>query len=94
MSEGSGAYGDGDGESSHLGRVNKVTLRVGTMVSALGSVLGCGFLMMALVDLVQIKLGTLACRSVYTFAAVVPLVILVPLALSIYVTLVLHAFTR
>ena len=94
MSEGSGAYGDGDGESSHLGRVNKVTLRVGTMVSALGSVLGCGFLMMALVDLVQIKLGTLACGSVYTFAAVVPLVILVPLALSIYVTLVLHAFTR
>lgn len=77
-----------------MGHVNKACLRVGTLVSAFGSVLGCGFLMMALVDLVQIKLGTLACGSLYAIAAVGPLVILVPLALVIYVSLVLHAFTR
>lgn len=64
------------------------------VVSALGSVFGCGFLMMALVDLVQIKLGVLACGGLYTFSAVVPLVVLVPLGLGIYLFLVLHAFTR
>ncbi|KAG4385277.1 hypothetical protein GLYMA_12G058600v4 [Glycine max] len=42
-------------------KINTVVLRLGTLVSAFGSVFGCGFLVMALVDLVQIKLGTLAC---------------------------------
>lgn len=74
--------------------VNTVALRLGTLVSAFGSVFGCGFLVMALVDLVQIKLGTLACGSHYTFAAIAPLLILVPSALLIYVVLVLYAFTR
>ncbi|KAJ8752932.1 hypothetical protein K2173_008667 [Erythroxylum novogranatense] len=74
--------------------INLVVLRVGTLFSGFGSVFGCGFLMMALVDLVQIKLGTLACGDLYTLAAVAPLVILVPSALFIFVFLVLYAFTR
>ncbi|KAK7312446.1 hypothetical protein VNO77_36316 [Canavalia gladiata] len=74
-------------------KINTVVLRLGTLVSAFGSVFGCGFLVMALVDLVQIKLGILAC-SRYTFAAVAPLLVLVPTALLIYVILVLYAFTR
>lgn len=74
--------------------VNTVGLRLGTLVSAFGSVFGCGFLVMALVDLVQIKLGTLACGSHFTLAAVAPLLFLVPTALLIYVILVLYAFTR
>ncbi|KAM1148720.1 hypothetical protein ACFX2B_029090 [Malus domestica] len=83
---------NGDGSSvshSHIGHVNRVALRVGTLVSAFGSVAGCGFLVMALVDLVQIKLGRLGCGSLYTLAAIGPLVTLVPLALVIYVFLVL-----
>ncbi|XP_058762650.1 uncharacterized protein LOC131636021 [Vicia villosa] len=76
------------------GEVNTVALRLGTLVSAFGSVFGCGFLVMALVDLVQIKLGTLACGSHYTLSAIAPLLILVPSALLIYVVLVLYAFTR
>ncbi|CAL5211555.1 unnamed protein product [Lathyrus oleraceus] len=76
------------------GEVNTVALRLGTLVSAFGSVFGCGFLVMALVDLVQIKLGTLACGSHYTLYAIAPLLILVPFALLIYVILVLYAFTR
>ncbi|CAK8575892.1 unnamed protein product [Lathyrus sativus] len=76
------------------GEVNTVALRLGTLVSAFGSVFGCGFLVMALVDLVQIKLGTLACGSHHTLSAIAPLLILVPSALLIYVILVLYAFTR
>ncbi|TKY67394.1 hypothetical protein E2542_SST10287 [Spatholobus suberectus] len=77
-----------------VAKINTVVLRLGTLVSAFGSVFGCGFLVMALVDLVQIKLGTLACGSPHTFAAVAPLLVLVPTALLIYVILVLYAFTR
>jgi hypothetical protein len=85
---------DGVVRSAPLARVNLVALRAGTLVSGFGSVFGCGFLMMALVDLVQIKLGVLGCGSLHTFAAVTPLVILVPSASVIYVFLMLYAFAR
>ncbi|CAA7036683.1 unnamed protein product [Microthlaspi erraticum] len=76
-----------------MGRVNLAALRVGIVASCVGSILGCGFLTMALVDLVQIKLGPLECkRSFHALAAIVPLVVLVPAALVIYVLLVLYAF--
>ncbi|CAH8267699.1 unnamed protein product [Arabidopsis lyrata] len=75
------------------GRVNLAALRVGIVASCVASVLGCGFLTMALVDLVQIKLGPLECkRSFHALAAIIPLVVLVPSALVIYVFLVLYAF--
>lgn len=74
--------------------INKTMLRVGLLVSGVGSVAGCLFLMLALINVVQVKLGTLSCGSGHTFAAVVPLVILVPLALLIHVCLVIYAFTR
>uniref|UniRef100_A0A7N0TH87 Maternal effect embryo arrest 60 n=1 Tax=Kalanchoe fedtschenkoi TaxID=63787 RepID=A0A7N0TH87_KALFE len=77
-----------------LAHVNKSALRVGMLISGVGSVCGCAFLMMALVNVVQVKLGTLACGSSHSFAAVVPLVILVPSALLVYVSVVLYAFTR
>lgn len=77
-----------------LVNVNMVALRVATLISGFGSVFGCAFLMMALVDLVQIKLGILACGDFYTVAAIVPLVILVPSALIIYVFLMLYSFAR
>ncbi|KAK9283929.1 hypothetical protein L1049_012186 [Liquidambar formosana] len=74
--------------------INKTALRVGMLMSGAGSVCGCLFLMLALVNVVQIKLGTLACGSSYSFAAVVPLLIFVPIGLVIYVCMVLYAFTR
>ncbi|XP_073141604.1 uncharacterized protein [Henckelia pumila] len=78
-----------------LTMVNKTGLRVGYVVSAAGSVTGSVFLMLALVDVVQIKLGMLGCGgSRHGFGAVVPLVILVPSGLLIYVCTVLYAFTR
>ncbi|XP_076903671.1 uncharacterized protein LOC143558798 [Bidens hawaiensis] len=74
--------------------INKNVLRVGYLVSAVGSVCGCGFLMMALVNVVQIKLGVLGCGSHHTYGAVVPLLTFVPLGLLTYVFFVLFAFTR
>lgn len=77
-----------------LAQVNTRALRAGILASATGSLFGCIFLLLALVNLIQIKLGSWACRSFYSFAAVVPLFILVPSALIIYLCVVLHAFTR
>ncbi|KAA8534151.1 hypothetical protein F0562_031656 [Nyssa sinensis] len=67
-----------------LAQINRNALRVGYLVSAAGSVGGCVFLMLALVNVVQIKLGTLACGSSHSYGAVVPLAILVPFGLLIY----------
>ncbi|KHN17871.1 hypothetical protein glysoja_017922 [Glycine soja] len=72
------------------GVVNRTALRAGMLVS----VAGCGFLMLALVNVAQIKLETLVCGSSHTYAAVIPLLIFVPLALLIYFSFVLYAFTR
>ncbi|KAM3268064.1 hypothetical protein P3S67_031614 [Capsicum chacoense] len=77
-----------------LAVINKNALRFGYLVSAAGSVLGSVFLMLALINVVQIKLGVLGCGSMFTYGAVVPLVIFVPLGLLIYVCIVFYAFTR
>lgn len=80
--------------SPAVAHINRSTLRIGMLISGVGSVSGCAFLMLALANVVQIKLGTLACGSSHTFAAVVPLFIFVPISLFIYVSVVLYAFTR
>ena len=95
---GAGA-GPSSSSSSVLGRtarINRAALRVGILASAVGSVAGCGFLMMALVNVVQVKLGRLGCGAggSAAWAAVVPLVTLVPAAMLIYIGIVFYAFTR
>ncbi|XP_062188684.1 uncharacterized protein LOC133891970 [Phragmites australis] len=96
--------GGGQGSSAAAGaavvgrtaRINRAALRVGILTSAVGSVGGCGFLMMALVNVVQVKLGRLGCGAggSAAWAAVVPLVTLVPAAMLIYIGIVFYAFTR
>ncbi|XP_020571169.1 uncharacterized protein LOC110018246 [Phalaenopsis equestris] len=75
-------------------RVNRALLRAGIIASAIGSVLGCGFLMLALVNVVQIKLGRLGCAGAATVGAIVPLVTLIPAAMIIYIGVIFYAFTR
>ncbi|GKB47957.1 hypothetical protein Tco_0898710, partial [Tanacetum coccineum] len=67
-----------DGTIAH---VNLRVLGAGILTSAAGLVFGCLFLTLALVVLVEIKLGKLACLDWYGLASVVPLVVLVPSAL-------------
>ncbi|TVU39922.1 hypothetical protein EJB05_13366, partial [Eragrostis curvula] len=70
-------------------RINRAALRVGIIASAVGSVAGCGCLMMALVNVVQVKLGRLGCVDGWSaaWAAVVPLVTLIPATMLIYITI-------
>ncbi|XP_059663836.1 uncharacterized protein LOC132309559 [Cornus florida] len=78
----------------HTAHVSTKALRAGILVSAAGSASGCVFLTVALVDLIEIKLGKLSCWGWENLAAVGPLVTLVPSGLLIYICIVLHAFTR
>ncbi|KAG8081105.1 hypothetical protein GUJ93_ZPchr0007g5915 [Zizania palustris] len=81
---------------SRTARINRAALRAGILTSAVGSVCGCGFLMMALVNVVQVKLGRLGCGAGGSAAwgAVVPLVTLVPTAMLIHIGIVFYAFTN
>ncbi|CAN6203482.1 unnamed protein product [Urochloa humidicola] len=92
----SGASSGGAALGRTAARINRAALRVGILASAMGSVAGCGFLMMALVNVVQVKLGRLGCGAggSAAWAAVVPLVTLVPAAMLIYIGIVFYAFTR
>ncbi|KAJ1690287.1 hypothetical protein LUZ63_014442 [Rhynchospora breviuscula] len=82
--------------STHAVRIDRVMLRAGLMATAIGSIVGIGFLMLGLVNLVQVKLGRLGCgaAAAATAGAVVPLVTLVPAAMLIYSVVILHAFSH
>uniref|UniRef100_A0ACD5VG04 Uncharacterized protein n=2 Tax=Avena sativa TaxID=4498 RepID=A0ACD5VG04_AVESA len=70
-------------------------VRLGMLASAVGSVVGCVFLMVSMVMVVQIRLGTLGCASNRAAAkAAAGLVGLVSTALALYVGTVFYTFTH
>ncbi|KAF8022123.1 hypothetical protein BT93_G2308 [Corymbia citriodora subsp. variegata] len=77
-----------------IAQINRDVLRFGMLLSAVGSVAGSTLLMLALINAVQIKLGTLACGSTHSLAAAVPLMMFVPTGLLVYVCIIVYAFTR
>ncbi|KAJ4964493.1 hypothetical protein NE237_024432 [Protea cynaroides] len=68
-------------------------LRLGTMASAVGSVMGCIFLVLSIVNAIQIKLGLLSC-STYAVGAVAGMVTLVSSGLLEYISTALYAFSQ
>lgn len=77
-------------------RIDKTMLRAGMVASALGSMIGCGFLMLGLVNVVQSKLGRIGCglSAAASSGAVVSLVTLIPTGMVIYTIIVFRAFTH
>ncbi|CAF1703665.1 uncharacterized protein LOC106385655 [Brassica napus] len=67
-------------------------LRWGMMASAVGSVMGCLFLMLSMVNVIQIRLGLLSCGSESSAQAVATLVTLVSSALLVYISTAIYAF--
>lgn len=59
---------------------------------AVGSVMGCQFLMLLIVDVIQIRLGMLSCGSKSAVHSVVALVVLVSSDLLVYISTVVYAF--
>ncbi|KAF8081518.1 hypothetical protein N665_0881s0019 [Sinapis alba] len=72
--------------------INIKVLRWGMMASAVGSVMGCLFLMLSMVNVIQIRLGLLSCGSESAVQAVATLVTLVSSALLVYISTAFYAF--
>ncbi|KAF8402296.1 hypothetical protein HHK36_013248 [Tetracentron sinense] len=74
--------------------INIKVLRFGMLGSACGSVMGCLFLMLSMINVIQIRIGLLSCGSKSAIHAVATLVILVSSALVVYISITVYAFTH
>ncbi|KAF7120702.1 hypothetical protein RHSIM_Rhsim13G0054600 [Rhododendron simsii] len=74
--------------------INKNVLRFGMLASAVGSVMGCLFLLLSMVNMIEIRLGTMSCGSRPAVHAVAALVVLVSSALLVYITIAVYAFLQ
>ncbi|KAL2239641.1 UNVERIFIED_CONTAM: hypothetical protein Sindi_0605300 [Sesamum indicum] len=72
--------------------INFKVLRFGMLASAIGSVMGCLFLMLSMVNVIEIRLGMLSCGSKSTVHAVTALIVLVTSALVVYISTAVYAF--
>ncbi|XP_075524013.1 uncharacterized protein LOC142556443 [Primulina tabacum] len=72
--------------------INLKVLRFGMLASAIGSVMGCLFLMLSMVNVIEIRLGMLSCGSKSTVQAVTALIVLVTCALMVYISTAVYAF--
>ncbi|KAL2488372.1 hypothetical protein Fot_41664 [Forsythia ovata] len=79
-----------DASDPHKADINSSFLKYGLFGSAIGSVMGCVFLTLSIVDFVQVKLGVLSCGHEPVYA-VVSLVVLVGSALLVYITTSIYA---
>ena len=81
-----------DVDEAFRAHINLRVLRFGMLGSAVGSVMGCLFLMLSMVNVIEIRLGMLSCGSKSAVHAVVALVVLVSSALLIYISTAIYAF--
>lgn len=81
-----------DTDDAFKAHINFKVLRFGMLGSAVGSVMGCLFLMLSMVNVIQIRLGMLSCGSKSAAHAVVTLVVLVTSALLVYISTAIYAF--
>ncbi|KAG8388848.1 hypothetical protein BUALT_Bualt02G0167700 [Buddleja alternifolia] len=79
-----------DPTDPHKADINPSLLKYGLFGSAIGSVMGCSFLMLSIVDFIQVKLGVFSCggKPVYALAT---LVLFVGSGLVVYVTTAIYA---
>ncbi|PIN01519.1 hypothetical protein CDL12_25976 [Handroanthus impetiginosus] len=79
-----------DPNDPHKADIDPDYLKYGLFGSAIGSVVGCSFLMLSIVDFIQVKLGAYSCggKPVY---AVVTLVVFVGFGLAVYVSTAIYA---
>ncbi|CAL9038362.1 uncharacterized protein LOC135619221 [Musa acuminata AAA Group] len=83
-----------DVDEAFRAHINARVLRLGMLASAVGSVMGCLFLLLSMVDVIQIRLGLLSCGSQSAVRAVATLVTLVCTALAVYIATIFYAFTH
>ncbi|CAH8363512.1 unnamed protein product [Eruca vesicaria subsp. sativa] len=74
--------------------INSDLLRLGVVGAAGGSILGCVFLLLSMVEVIQLRLGLLSCGNSLAVHTVLALVILVSSALSVYIFTIFYSFRK
>ncbi|CAF2090802.1 hypothetical protein BRARA_F03471 [Brassica rapa] len=74
--------------------INSDLLRLGVVGAAGGSILGCVFLLLSMVEVIQLRLGLLSCGTSLVIHTVLALVVLVSSALSVYIFTVFYSFRK
>ncbi|KAL0370950.1 UNVERIFIED_CONTAM: hypothetical protein Sangu_0413100 [Sesamum angustifolium] len=79
-----------DPKEAHKADIDSFCMKYGLFGSAVGSVLGCTFLMLSIVEFIQVKLGVFGCggKPVY---AIVTMVLLVGSSLLVYIVTAFYA---
>ncbi|KAK6163963.1 hypothetical protein DH2020_000827 [Rehmannia glutinosa] len=80
-----------DPNDPHKADMDSFCMKYGLLGSAIGSLLGCTFLMFSIVDFIQVKLGVFSCggKSAY---AIVTMVVFVGTSLLVYILTAVYAF--
>ncbi|CAM8986758.1 hypothetical protein QQ045_009401 [Rhodiola kirilowii] len=81
-----------DTDDAFKAHINLKVLRFCMLASAVGSVMGCLFLMLSMVNVIQIRLGMLSCGSKSAVHAAAALIVLVTSALLVYISTAIYAF--
>ncbi|KAI3450133.1 hypothetical protein Pfo_006798 [Paulownia fortunei] len=79
-----------DANDPHKADVDPDLFKYGLFGSAVGSVMGCVFLMLSIVDFIQVKLGVFSCGGKPLYALVI-LVLFVGSGLVVYVSTAIYA---
>lgn len=79
-----------DPNDPHKADIDPTWLKYGLFGSAIGSVMGCLFLMLSIVDFIRVKLGTYSCGGKPLYAMVV-LVVFVGTGLVVYIGTAIYA---
>ncbi|KAM7527502.1 hypothetical protein LguiB_030912 [Lonicera macranthoides] len=75
-----------DADEAFKAHINLRVLRFGMLASAVGSVMGCSFLMLSMVNVIQIRLGMLSCGSKSAVRSVAALIALVTISYAQFLT--------
>ncbi|PIN16373.1 hypothetical protein CDL12_10986 [Handroanthus impetiginosus] len=79
-----------DPKDPHKADIDSFFMKCGLLGSAIGSVLGCAFLMLSIVEFIQVKLGVLSCGGASVYA-IVTLVVFVGSSLLVYILTAVYA---
>ncbi|KAJ7534588.1 hypothetical protein O6H91_13G101200 [Diphasiastrum complanatum] len=84
-------YNSNDPQEAQAVVISQKFLRSGMIASAMGSVAGTFFLLLSMINIVQLKLGSWSCASAWPKIAIIPLIILVANGGIIFTSSVLYA---
>ncbi|KAJ7571502.1 hypothetical protein O6H91_01G169400 [Diphasiastrum complanatum] len=84
-------FNGNDREEVQAALIDQKFLRFGMIAAAIGSIAGTFFLLLSMINIIQVRLGSLSCGSVWPERAAIPLIILVGSGVIVFISSVFYA---